>query len=74
MHPNRNRALRVPKRLQKIHAVAVQHGWYLHRRCGNGHYLYRHPHGGTYVIPSTPSEHRGLRNAEAHFKRAGGRR
>lgn len=41
---------------------------------GNGHYIFAHTDGNEYRVPSTPSEHRSLKNCLSDLERLAGQR
>lgn len=52
---------------------AAVHGWVLQdAKDGSGHWVLRHPEHGTYRLPDTPGEYRGLENARADLRRLSG--
>lgn len=55
---------------REIEQLMRQLGFSLVRRTGSGHLCWQHPSGVRYTTPSSPSDHRGLRNARADIRRA----
>jgi hypothetical protein len=57
-----------------FHRRLLEYGW-THRLTGGGHHRYTpppgHPHLNAITVAASPSDHRGIRNALADFRRAG---
>lgn len=59
--------------IREIVVWAAEHGWQLDdEKDGSGHWVLRHPTGGTVRLPDTPGEWRGLANAKAEIRRRSG--
>lgn len=62
--------IRVVKELRPLVRAAIAAGWTV-TKTGGGHLRFRSPTGALVFAPSTPSDHRSVKNTAAELRRHG---